>query len=55
MDIGLEKSRVVWKNLGSRRIGKSLEKELGLEVTLRDKGSLWYTHGVRMYNGDEEV
>ena len=30
MDIGLEESRMVWKDLGSRRIGKSLEMELGL-------------------------
>ena len=30
MDIGLEESRTVWKDLGSRRIGKSLEMELGL-------------------------
>ena len=28
MDIGLGESRVVWKDLGSRRIGKSLEKEI---------------------------
>ena len=48
------KSRTVWKDLGSRRIGKSLEEELGLGVTSRDKGSSWYTHGVCMYNGDEE-
>ena len=26
----LEESRVVWKDLGFRRIGKSLEMELGL-------------------------
>jgi len=25
MDIGLEEARTVWKDLGSRRIGKSLE------------------------------
>ena len=47
--------RAVWKDLGSRRIGKSLEMELGLGVTLRDKGSSWCTHGVCMYNGDEDV
>ena len=47
-------SRAVWKDLGSRRIGKSLEEELGLEVTSRDKGSSWCTHGIRMYDGDEE-
>ena len=39
MDIGLEESKAVWKNLGSRRIGKSLEKEIGLGVTSKDKGS----------------
>ena len=50
MDIGLEESRVVWKDLGSRRIGKSLKMELGLGVTSRDKGSLWCTHGVCMYS-----
>ena len=54
MDIGLEQSRAVWKDLGSRRIRKSLKMELGLEVTLRDKGSSWCTHGVHMYDGDEE-
>ena len=43
---------MVWKDLGSRRIGKSLEKELGLEVTSRDNSSLWCIHGVYMYNGD---
>ena len=45
-------SRAVWKNLGSRRIGKSLEKALGLGVTSRDMGSSWCTHGVHMYSGD---
>ena len=45
-------SRAVWKDLESRRIGKGLEMELGLGVTSRDKGSSWYTHGVRIYNGD---
>jgi len=45
-------SRAVWKDLGSRRIGKSLDKELGLGMTSRDMGSLWYTHGVHMYSGD---
>jgi len=35
---------MVWKDLGSRRIGKSLEKELGLEVMSRDMGSSWYTY-----------
>ena len=47
-------SRAVWKDLGSRRIGKSLEMELGLGVTSKDKGSSWCTHGVRMYDGDED-
>jgi len=45
-------SRVVWKNLESRRIGKSLEKELGLGVMSRDNGSSWCTHGVHIYSGD---
>ena len=56
MDIGLEQSRAVWKNLGSRRIGKSLEREIGLGVISRDKGSSWCIHSVHMYsemkNGD---
>ena len=52
MDIGLEKSKVVWKDLGSRRIGKSLKREIGLGVMSRDKGSSWYTHGIHMYDGD---
>jgi len=30
--IGLEGSRVVWKDLGSRRIGKSLEMEWRQEI-----------------------
>ena len=47
-------SRAVWKDVGSRRIGKSLEIELGLGVTSRDKDSSWCVYGVRMYNGDEE-
>ena len=47
-------SRAVWKDIGSRRIGKSLEMELGLGVMSRDKSSSWCTHGVHMYNGDEE-
>ena len=42
-------STAVWKDLGSRRIGKSLEMELGLGVTSRDKGSSWCTHSVHMY------
>ena len=45
-------SRVVWKDLGSRRIRRSLDIELGLGVTSRDMGSSWYTHGVHMYSGD---
>ena len=49
MDIGLEESRVVWKDLESRRIRKSLEREIGLGVISRDKGSSWCTHGVHMY------
>ena len=40
MDIGLEKSRVVWKDLGSRRIGKSLEMELGLGDDVKGQGFL---------------
>ena len=31
-------SRVVWKDLGSRRIGKSLEMEIRIGVTSRDMG-----------------
>ena len=50
MNIGLEESRVVWKDLGSRRIRKSLEREIGLGVMSRDKGSSWCTHGVCMYS-----
>ena len=45
-------SRAVWKDLGSRRIGKSLEMEIGLGVTSRDKGSSWCTHDVHMYSRD---
>ena len=43
---------MVWKDLESRRIGKSLEKELGLGVTSRNNSSSWYTHGVHMYSRD---
>ena len=50
MDIGLEQSRAVWKDLGSRRIRKSLEREIGLKVTSRDKGSSLCTHGICMYS-----
>ena len=39
IDIGLEESRTVWKNLGSRRIRKSLKRKIRLGVTLRDKDS----------------
>ncbi len=45
-------ARTVWKDLGSRRIEKSLDEELGLGMTLRDMGSSWYIHGVHMYSGD---
>ena len=45
-------SRAVWKDLGSRRIGKSLNKELGLGMMLRDMGSSWCTHNVHMYSRD---
>ena len=38
--IGLEKSRAVWRNLGSRRIGKSLE--IGWHQ------GTWVSHGVHM-------
>ena len=40
MDIGLEESRIVWKDLGSRRIGKSLEMELGLGNDVKGQGFL---------------
>ena len=43
---------MVWKDLGSRRIEKSLEKELGLGVMSRDMGSSWCIHGVHIYSGD---
>ena len=49
MDIGLEEFRVVWKDLESRKIGKSLEKRQGQEMISRDKGSSWCTHDVCMY------
>ena len=48
----MTEARIVWKDLGSRRIEKSLEKELGLGVTSRDMGSLWCAHGVHMYSRD---
>ena len=54
MDIGLEKSRAVWKDLGFRRIGKSLKKEIGLGVISKDKGFSWYTHSVCMYSEIKE-
>ena len=50
MDIGLEESRVVWKDLGSRRIRKSLERKIGLGVMSRDKGSSWCTYGIHIYS-----
>ena len=41
-------SRAVWKDLGSRRIGKSLEIELGLEDDIKGHGFLivytWCAH-----------
>ena len=48
----MTESRVVWKDLGSRKIEKSLEKELGLGVMSRDMSSLWYTHDIHMYSRD---
>jgi len=45
-------ARIVWKNLGSRRIRKNLEKELGLGVISRNNGSSWYIYGVHMYSRD---
>ena len=48
MDIGLEESRTVWKDLKSRRIGKSLEMELGLGDDVKGQGFLmvyiWCAH-----------
>ena len=42
------KSRAVWKNLGSRRIGKSLEMKLGLGDDIKGYGFLivytWCAH-----------
>ena len=42
------KSRVVWKDLESRRIGKSLERELGLGDDIKRQGFLmvytWYMY-----------
>ena len=40
MDIGLEESRAVWKDLGSRRIRKSLEREIGLGSNVKEQGFL---------------
>ena len=37
-------SRAVWKDLESRRIGKSLEMELGLGDDVKDMGFSWCTH-----------
>ena len=45
-------ARTVWKDLGSRRVGKSLEKELRLGMMSRDMSFSWYTYGVHMYSGD---
>ena len=48
MNIGLEKSGVVWKNLGSKRIGKSLEREIRLGNDVKGHGFLmvyiWCAH-----------
>jgi len=41
----VKEARTVWKDLGSRRIRKSLEKELELGITSRDNDSSWCTHG----------
>ena len=42
------KSRVVWKDLGSRRIGRSLDVALGLGDNVKGHGFLmvytWYAH-----------
>ena len=43
---------MIWKDLGSKRIRKSLEKKLGLGVTSRDNGFSWCTHGAHIYDGD---
>ena len=47
MDIGLGESRAVWKDLGSRRIGKSLE-EIRIGDDVKGQGFLivhtWCTH-----------
>ena len=44
----MTESRVVWKDLGSRRIGKSLEIELGLGDDIKEHGFLmvyiWCAH-----------
>jgi len=38
-------SRAVWKDLGFRRIGKSLEMEIGLGDDVK---RLWVPHGAHM-------
>ena len=47
MDIGLEEFRAVWKDLGSRRIGKSLE-EIRIGDDVKGQGFLmvhtWCMH-----------
>ena len=48
----MTESRMVWKDLRSRRIKRSLDQELGLEIILRDNGSSWCTYGAHMYNGN---
>ena len=53
MDISLEKSRAVWKDLGSRRIRKSRDG-VRVKVTSRNKGFSWCTHGVCMYSEIKE-
>ena len=44
----MTESRTVWKDLGSRRIGKSLELELGLEDDVKGHeflmGYTWCAH-----------
>jgi len=45
-------ARAAWKDLESRRIKRSLEKELGLGMMSRDMSSSWCTHGVHIYSGD---
>ena len=42
----MTESRAVWKDLGSRRIGKSLEMELGLGDDVKRQGFLMEVHMV---------